>query len=249
MQLDHGQKRAFHEQGYVVVPGVVPRVMVDGALKAINHSVGQGMPAEQMATMRAQSYCTELQGAPVITDLWNRTPALPLAESLVGEGKLRPIRGAQIALRFPGDYDPPPAPKPHLDGMHSPTNGVPEGAIHNFTLLAGILLSPLHTPYCGNFTVWPGTHLQHERYFRQHGPQSLLDGLPRITMPEPVQVTGEPSTLVLAHYLLAHAAAPNVSPHVRYALFFRLTHVEHDARKWESMTDAWLEYEGVRAGD
>ena len=32
----------------------------------------------------------------------------------------------------------------------------------------------------------------------------------------------------LVHYELAHSAAMNVSPHTRYAIFFRLTHVDHD---------------------
>ena len=30
--------------------------------------------------------------------------------------------------------DPPPAPRPHLDGMHSPNNGVPAGEIYSFTV-------------------------------------------------------------------------------------------------------------------
>ena len=38
----------------------------------------------------------------------------------------------------------------------------------------------------------------------------------------------------------------NVSPHVRYAIIFRLTHVEHSERKWESMTNAWTQWEGMR---
>ncbi|HZP85116.1 MAG TPA: hypothetical protein VFB21_26000 [Chthonomonadaceae bacterium] len=63
-----------------------------------------------------------------------------------------------------------------------------------------------------------------------------------------IQVPGVvPRVVVLVHYELAHSAAPNVSPHVRYALFFRLTYTEHDAHKWEAMTDIWLEYEGMRA--
>ncbi len=131
--------------------------------------------------------------------------------------------------------------------MYSPTNGVPEGTIQNFTMLVGVLLSDLTEPYCGNFTVWPGTHHLYENYFREHTPQSLLNGMPPITLPEPLQVTGQAGDVFLVHYELAHSAAPNVSPHVRYAIFFRLTHVNHADRKWESMTDIWLEYEGMRA--
>jgi hypothetical protein len=246
MELTHVQKQAFYKDGFVHVPGVVPRVMVEAAIKAINHSIGNGISMEQVTTMRSQSYCTELQKEPVITDLFNKTPALSLAESLIGEGQIRPVGGGQTALRFPGTQDPPGPPRPHLDGMHSPHNGVPEGTISNFTMLVGVLLSDLHAPFSGNFTVWPGTHHHYEKYFQEHTPQSLLEGMPPITMPEPHQIIGKAGDIVLVHYELAHSAAPNVSPYVRYAIFFRLAHVDHADHKWESMTDIWLEYAGMR---
>jgi hypothetical protein len=229
-----------------MVPGVVPQVMVDAALRAINHSVGEGMNVDDMVRFRSRSFCPELTQETVITDLINRTPAWALAESAIGAGKIRPVGGAQIALRFPGMQDPPPRAKPHLDGMYSPTNGVPEGTIQNFTALLAVLLSDLPHPHAGNFTVWPGTHHIYERYFREHTPQSLLNGMPDVALPEPEQITGQAGDIVFCHYQIAHGVTPNVSPHVRYAIFFRLRHVDHDDHKWESMTDIWLEWEGMR---
>jgi hypothetical protein len=246
MQLSHIEKQHLYQHGYVRVAGVVPRVMVDEALKAINHALGEGMPPEKMPTFRAQSYCPELVHTPVIAGLFNQTPARELAESAIGAGRFKLPTGGQIALRFPNMIDPPRPPKPHIDGMYSPTNGVPEGTIQNFTALACVLLSELNRDYAGNFTVWPGTHHTFESYFREHTPQSLLNGMPSAPMPEPVQIQGKPGDFMLVHYLLGHAAAINVSPHVRYAIFFRLTHVDHAERRWESMTDAWLEWEGMQ---
>lgn len=245
MQMTRTQKQAIRDQGYVVVPGVVPRVMVDAAVRAINHSVGEGMPADQIRTMRARSYCRELQGDPVITDLFSATPARAMAESVIGAGKLKPVGGGQIALRFPSLGDPTP-PRGHLDGMHSPDNGVPEGTISNFTMLVGVLLSDLTEPYAGNFTVWPGTHRIYERFFREHGPDALLNGMPPVETGEPHQITGPAGTVVFCHYQMKHGAAPNVSPHTRYAIFFRLNHVDHNGYRPESMTDIWLEWEGMR---
>jgi hypothetical protein len=247
MELRHSQKQALFDHGYVHVPGVVPRVMVDAAVRAINHSVGEGMDREEMVKMRAQTYCRELTRTPVITDLFNATPAHSLVESAIGVGKIKPIGGAQIALRFPTMQDPPPPARPHLDGMHSPTNGVPEGTIQNFTALVSVLLSDLPGPHAGNFTVWPGTHQLYERYFREHTPQSLLNGMPPVPLLEPVQITGRAGDVVLCHYQIAHGVTPNASPHVRYAIFFRLTHVDHESQKWESMTDIWREWEGMQS--
>jgi hypothetical protein len=247
MTLNRFQAQAMYEQGYVVIPGVVPRVMVDAALRAVNANLGQGIDPEKVPIYQSRSFCPELQSAAVMTDLFNATPARALVESFVGEGNLRPVGGAQIALRFPRDADPPSRLGGHLDGMYSPLNGVAAGTISNFTMLAVILLSDVPAPWSGNFTVWPGTHHGFESYFREHGPEALLQGMPPIEYPEPVQICGRAGDLVLAHYQLAHAAGPNSSPHVRYAAIFRCHHVDHGSHRPEAMTDLWLEWPAVRA--
>lgn len=245
MQLTYAQKQQLYTQGYVKVPGVVPRVMVDAAVRAINSSLGEGIDPSQVITYRARSFCPELQHAAVITDLINKTPALALAESAIGSGKIKPVEAGQIALRFPTLQDPPPPPNPHLDGMHTPTNGVPAGTIRNFTMLFGVALSDVTTSFAGNLTVWPGTHTLYERYFREHGPQALLNGMPPVDLPAPVQLQAQAGDVILAHYELAHGVATNVSPYVRYAIYFRLYHVDHDQYGHETMADIWREWEGM----
>src|SRR5918912_30557 len=131
-------------------------------------------------------------------------------------------------------------------GMHTPTNGVPEGTIATFTALVGVFLSDVPHDFMGNFTVWPGTHRLYEAYFRQHGPQTLLDGMPPLELPAPEQVTARAGDAVFCHYQLAHGIAGNSSPHIRYAVFFRLCHVDHEAVHWHCMTDIWREWAGMR---
>ncbi|HZG86265.1 phytanoyl-CoA dioxygenase family protein [Paenibacillus sp.] len=245
MKLSYDQKKQLIDDGYVRIPGVVPPAMIRNALQAINHSIGSGMDTEKMPIYRAQSFCPELQQAPVIGDLFDRTPAIDLvASALDGRDSFRRGKGAQIALRFPMLQDPPPRPAPHLDGMYTPTNGVKEGTIASFTALVGILLSDLPETNAGNFTAWPGSHRQFEQYFREHGPEALLNGLPPVELPEPRQITGRAGDMILCHYLLGHGIAPNVSPNIRYAVFFRMTHVDHEWRK--PMTDMWMHWGGVR---
>lgn len=246
MQLTHAQKQQLYTDGYVKIPGVVPRVMVDAAVRAINSSVGEGIDPTQVITYRSRSFCPELQQAPVITDLINKTPTLAFAESAIGVGKIKPVEAGQIALRFPTLQDPPAPPRPHLDGMYTPTNGVPAGTIRNFTMLLGVALSDVTTTFAGNLTVWPGTHTIYERYFREHGPQALLNGMPPVDLPKPIQVLAQAGDIILAHYELAHGVATNVSPHVRYAIYFRLYHVDHDVHGHETMADIWREWEGMR---
>jgi hypothetical protein len=247
MELTHEQKQHFYEQGYVRLPGAVPQEQVRAALRAINASLGnEGIDPAKLTTFRAQTYCPELRNAPEIAGLFNDTPVLSLAESAIGPGRIKPVPGGQIALRFPA-MTPATVARPHLDGMYTPTNGVPEGKIMNFTALVGVLLSDLPEGDSGNLVVWPGTHRIYEQYFREHGPQSLLEGMPQVELPQPVQITGSAGDVVLCHYQVAHGIAGNASPHVRYAIYFRLYHVDHDALRWESMTDIWREWEGMQA--
>lgn len=246
MELSYAQKREIYENGFVKIPGAVPQVMVDAALRAINHSVGEGMKSEDVNIFRARSFCPELQSSPVITDMFNKTVAWDLAQSALGQGKVHPVRGGQIALRFPGMEDPPRSPGCHIDGMYSPTNGVQKGTIQNFTMLVGVYLSETACENAGNFTVWPGTHRLFASYFQEHGAEALLDGMPKIEMPKPVQLMVEPGDVVLAHYQLAHGNAPNVSPNVRYALYFRLTHGDFDRENWQQpMQNIWMHWPGI----
>jgi hypothetical protein len=246
VKLNTEQQEALLRDGYTTVPGVVPAAPLAAALTAINHSLGQGLPPADLPVFRSRSFCPELQRAPVILDLLRTTPAWLLAESLLGEGRVEAVRSGQIALAFP-QTELPEAPYPHLDGLHTPTNGVPAGEVRSFTLLVGVILSDVAGPGAGNLTVWPGTHRRYESYFRDNGPKSLLGGMPPIALPDPVEVTGRVGDVVLCHYQLAHAVGANTSPHVRYAVYFRLKSRGHDSRRWECLTDLWKEWPGLRA--
>jgi len=246
MELTHEQKQMFYEKGYVKLPGIVPRPLIDSALRAINASIGaQGIPPDQLPILRSRSYCPELQSEPAITNLLTASPLWDMAETAIGLGCIKPVRSGQIALRFPS-MDPPGEPHAHIDGMYTPTNGVPKGTIGNFTALIGVMLSDLPGDYAGNLAVWPGTHHLFEAYFRDNGPQALLEGMPPVALPEPVQVTGTAGDAVLCHYQLGHGIAGNSSPHIRYAIYFRLSHRDHDSIHWECMTDIWREWAGMR---
>lgn len=247
MSLRHEEKLHLYEQGFVKLEQVIPRRMVDEALHRINGSLGEGIDPAKLSTFRAQTFCPELTQDPAIVGLLTKTPLWELAESVLGKGLVRPVRGAQIALRFPVRADPPRPVGVHLDGMHSRDNGVQEGVIANFTALAGVFLSDVQTDFAGNFSVVPGSHRIYEAYFREHGPESLLRGMPPVDLPPVRQIHARAGDAVLCHYQLAHGVAMNVSPHVRYALFFRLYHTDFDRANWQApMRDIWMHWPGIR---
>jgi ectoine hydroxylase-related dioxygenase (phytanoyl-CoA dioxygenase family) len=247
VSLDAEQQRALIDDGYLILPGAIPRARVDRALKAINHSLGErGIDRGQIWTYRARTFCPELVGNDAVLDLYRDTPLETLAQAAIGAGAVpRPAIG-QIALRFPQQIAEPKEPHPHIDGMPGPLNGVKPGNVCHFTALAGVFLSDVSGPFEGNFTVWPGTHRALAEHFAAHGIDELLQGFPPISMPAPRQLTARAGDAILAHYQLAHGAAPNVSPHVRYAAFFRLARQDHDASSAQTMIDLWREWPGLR---
>ena len=224
--------------------------MIDAARKAINHSIGSvRVHDDDLDNFRTGAFCDELKNAPVLTNLFNRTPLFQIAESLLGEGNVPQAGGAQIALRFPGAPDNDPAePRGHLDGLGSGTNGMAKGVYRRgFTSFAVVYLTDVPEPYSGNFTVWPRSHRFFEDYFKKEGHQVLADGMPKVDLPEgPAQITGEAGDVVIAHHQIVHTAAPNASANIRYATIYRLRHVECEQNGLATYTDIWREWPGIR---
>ena len=134
----------------------------------------------------------------------------------------------------------------HIDGFnenkHSP-----------FTLLVGVCLSNCEDPGSGNFAVHPGAHwtLQEavrEQVMRGGGAFSSEEfNMQKPDLGQPVQLMMQAGDCVVAHQKLPHLGMPNCSSDIRYQVYFRLRHREHD-----NMIDAWLDdillpFEPVRA--
>ncbi|SVB03029.1 uncharacterized protein METZ01_LOCUS155883, partial [marine metagenome] len=127
--LTQSQKQEFYRNGFLKVAGVVPRLMVDAARQSINHSIGSiGKHQANEERYLAPAFCSELKENLVLTDLFNRTPVMRVAEALMGSDNVIPCSGAQIALRFPSQPGSE-ATKPggHLDGLGNGSNSMAKG--------------------------------------------------------------------------------------------------------------------------
>ena len=248
--LTNKQKLDFYENGYITIPGVVPQLMVDAARQAINHSIGEvGLHQGDLERFRAQSYCNEIREAPEVVDLFGKTPVRQIAESLMGEGNVQIPGSGQVALRFPGPLRKDPnEPSGHLDGLGSGKNGMEKGVYRRgFTALAVVYLADVPEPYSGNFTVWPKAHSFFADYFKKEGHEILANGMPRPELPEgPKQIVGKAGDVVLTHHQIVHTAAPNAASDIRYAVIFRLRHVECEKNGYDAYTDIWKEWPGIQ---
>ena len=245
--LTEEQKCRFVRDGFLHVPQVVPPGLVARARRAINHSIGSGIDADQLTRFNNQTFCPELANDPRIVRLATEPAVWSHVRALLGDRRtVRPQR-SQIALRFPlPEGSPRVVAGGHIDGYHTPRNGVPnDGEVRSFTMLLGIMLSDVPAAFSGNFTAWPGTHRSMERFFRAHGVNSLDGGhvMPLgLRLPKPVPVTGKAGDIVLAHYQVAHNISPNLSGDIRYMCFFRLSVRGLADHRVESMLDIWRDW-------
>ncbi|KAI9997142.1 hypothetical protein PInf_000575 [Phytophthora infestans] len=253
--LSESQRRSFMQNGYLQIRGAVPLALANSALGRINHDLG--IPGNMIdgGVEGAVKLAGNTSNSDAILDLYRVTDVSKYVEALVGIDQVVPPQGAQIALRFPelGEPREPLGTEWHTDGMR-------QGRLHPFTLLAGIALSNVPEPLCGNLTVFPGSHVSLQSRLTADGKlcghndecykaDSVWgDG----TLPDlgtPVQLLASRGDLVLAHPNLAHRGGLNFSPDIRYQVYFRIKHRHLEELQEQCVTDLWADLQGLGLDD
>jgi hypothetical protein len=226
-QLTEDEQERLVREGYIHLHAVVSDASVRRAVRAINACLGEGLTAADAAAMRvnARSFGDErLLRSAAILDLFHSSGVWELVQDLYGAGcAYLPPYYVQVALRFPQVDDAVTYLPWHVD------NVVPDG-VRGFGLVVGVFLNDTPEPDSGNFTVFPGGHEVLARHFREAGPQAMFRNsggrivCPDVELGAPKQLLCGRGDVVIAHHQLPHRAAPNVSPHIRIAVFFRVYH-------------------------
>ncbi|WP_405159528.1 phytanoyl-CoA dioxygenase family protein [Nocardia sp. NBC_01499] len=237
--LDQEELRTFAERGFLVVPQVVPHELIADAATSIDRLIDAAPPGTEVRG--PHFYWPRARRVPALLSLLTDSPAFALAESLTKPGTLVVPEQVQVALNIPPYAHRPGG--PHIDGFPPERDGRPG----TFTLLAGVLMSDQVEEDAGNLWAWPGTHLTHAKYFRQHGPHAFFEarGYPPVALPEPVQIRGRAGDLLLAHYLLGHNIGGNTAEQTRRAVYFRVKRTGHDRRWREFLQNPWLDYDAL----
>lgn len=245
--LDAARKAKLARDGWVLIPGLVPRALVDGALREINNRLGRGEHPGKDSYADSLDYLSEYVRSPAVMALTG--PLDALARELLGAGRVEPCTQAQIALRFPTPSDRAPAERSvHVDGLFA-DKGEP---VVRYSFCAGVALSRVKGRDRGNFVVYPGTHRMIADRVRRRGLAALKGGAENILrLPPPVQVEARPGDVILFHYQTAHDKARNDSPDIRYMAYFRYWHVDAWRDKSPSylkraLADPWLEWPAMR---
>lgn len=243
--LSDEQMRRFGEEGYLVIPGVVAEELLVAVDREIEGLVAADPPPAGI--FGGHSWFLPPARLVAADAALRRSGALAIAAELVAPHTLdHGLDHIQIALNYPPWLHRPGG--PHLDG-HRPEQDRP----HSFTMLVGMYLVDEQVRQSGNLWVWAGSHLQHQRLFRERGTKALLEVSGHTLSLEPPPQLGDPEPvmacrgdLLLAHFLLGHNTGGNTSDHVRRIAYFRLS-CEGHADRWEdTFLDAFTEYAPVR---
>lgn len=235
MILRQEQKKAFAEEGYIVVPDVVPRELVSSARLEIERLKKDNPPPADHRGFHF--YFLDKLSKPLMDTLLE-THAFSLAESLIKPYEMEKPTQIQISLILPPWKHKPGG--PHIDGI-SQTEA--DGRPGTFSMLAGIFLTDQPSPDMGNLWVWPGSHRSTAAYLKEHGPDALLasNPYPPVKLSPPRQVTGKSGDLLLTHYMLGHNVGGNMSDSVRETLYFRLQSKNHRSHWREFVQDELYE--------
>lgn len=248
--LSGAQLTEFGRTGYVVVPGVVAESVLAELDDEVDALVAAAPPP--IGKVGFHHYFEHPSQLPVADRAVRESGVLACAGELVAPFSIDlAFDHIQIATSIHGwDHEPGGG---HIDGYGLPGQTEPA----TFTMLAGIFLGDESERGRGNLWVWPGSHLVHERLFRERGVDVLMDaasmGGHACLLPDPPDLgPGRPvlasrGDVLLAHYLLAHNQSGNLWNPLRRIVYYRLAAAGHRARWRATQTDALLEYAPVRA--
>lgn len=233
----------FRQDGYAHFPELLPEELVTAARAAIAENLATHYDETRLVEYNNRSWCPELRDAPQIAQLLNDPAVRAVCDAALGDGRYDVSEG-QIAIRKAHNAPEQSPPTPHIDGIPTEHNGVEGTEIKSFTALIGVFLTEVSAEFAGNFTVWPGSHTRLQQHFAARGKAALTEGMPNISLGEPVQLLCKPGDVVFCHYELAHGAAVNTSDRDRIAVFFRLWFKdiegpERAARRWHNLTHLW----------
>ena len=183
--------------GFAVLRGAVPERVVDRARAAVLSSVPAAMTPSDVVAFTQKTFAPELACDPRLLDLYRRNHARDLCERLVAPDSFSAVDRAQVQIRLPATGPPQPPKQLHVDGLACPH--LPGGTRNTFTLLVGVLLSPVWSVDDGALQVARGGHATMAAWLGEHSIEELPDDdqVPPIAQALPrVTITGQPGDAV-----------------------------------------------------
>eukprot|EP01084_Bolivina_argentea_P157743 274873_1 len=231
--LTKQDKLAFRDIGCVVIKNGVAPDIIEKTLRKINYSIGKGIHLETLAPHTQQpAFNNEFLKSPEMMNLFTQSNAYSLCQDLFGvqDGVIIKNNRCHAALRYPEHPDSIPMNKSEYkeDEHNWHIDGIQNKNLPQFNVLCGIALSKQQIPFCGQFTIWPGTHYEMQRILMQYGYDVWWEknhkpkGRRIWKDIEYSQCNVDIGDIILCHPLLCHKGGTNYSMNTRYNIYYRI---------------------------
>lgn len=199
------QKRTFHDQGYVIVPGALPPETVEHLLAVIDGQRASFLQHPHRSPVRdGMNIRPVVDKHPAFQSLLIVPRTFAAVAYLLGHPSIQ-LQQSNLIEAHPSD-------ERRLTGWHS-DGGIPTIAVNGIramsSLKVGYFLTDLTAPDSGSLMVVPGSH--------------RMQGAPPFCGTEPVgatQLLVRPGDAVIFQQGVWHAAAPNRAARSRIALYY-----------------------------
>jgi Phytanoyl-CoA dioxygenase (PhyH) len=241
MPLTTQELLTFRDNGMIIKRGFISTELVERARGLIDAWYREEMDQAQLATYTQRSFAPDLGGHADLLALFTDSGVADLTRDLLGE--FSPVTTTQVQIRIPEfDLDDSqPEKAMHVDGVSC--LHLDPAELRTFSLLVGVVLSDVSDPVGGALRYVPGGHLRMSEWFRSEWSLGLTDQVPPVVDSEDgTPLLGRPGDVLLMHHLVPHAVGLNHTTTPRVMAYFRVSHVEHEGRRLESLRDPWLDY-------
>jgi hypothetical protein len=220
--LNDIEKLGFINDGFIVLRNLIPKSLVNRALKTINVKLGNAASScsSDLEDFRADTQCYHSD----IVDLLYKSSIYDILNDLFGDGKVGKPSSAQVALRFPTFSTT--CDSWHIDGTNE---------LLPFNLLVGISLSD-QKPGGGCLFGFRGSHFKVKKSF-----PNLKD----LNLKNPFEIVLNSGDVVLMHQMTAHYAGCNLSNEIRYQVYFRIWHTDLQEHRKEGLKNIFKSFQGL----
>jgi hypothetical protein len=243
VSLGLAEQHAFIRDGLVIRRGLVPGRLLQAATARIDDWYQRHLNTARIENYTQKTFAPELGDHPDLLALYTGCDVHHIAAQLVHPARLAPVTSVQVQIRIPERAldAPQPVKAMHVDGVACPHLEPRE--LRTFTLLAGVILSPVAHADHGAMHYLPGGHHRMARWFATERADDTAEQVPADVETEPgVPLFGEPGDVIFMHHLVPHRVGANTSDRPRIMAYFRLSHIDHAQLVLPALRDPWTEY-------
>ncbi|MFE1348512.1 phytanoyl-CoA dioxygenase family protein [Streptomyces sp. NPDC058757] len=244
MPLTAAERAQFRRDGLIIRRRQATPAHTTPARDLIHTWYARDYDPTRLTEYTQRTFAPEHGTHPALLDLYTATGAADLATELLTDPA--PVTTTQIQIRTPAGHHTQPAKTMHVDGVGCPHLDPAE--LRTFSLLVGVVLSPVTHPDGGALHYIPAGHHTMARWFATQWARGITDQVP----PHLDTHTGTPlladtGDVLLMHHLVPHAVGTNHTTTPRLMAYFRVSHTQHHTRRLEALRNPWLDYPTLTA--